>query len=73
VGTHYAGGQLQLDFGECWLDIGEQRTKVFLFVDTLGYSRRTCAQLFPGLCRAYWLEGLEGCLRHFARALNRRP
>ncbi|MBP1627115.1 MAG: family transposase [Holophagaceae bacterium] len=35
---------------------------------TLGYSRRTYAQLFPGLCQAHWLEGLEGCLRHFGGA-----
>ena len=59
------GRQLQIDFGECWLEVAGQRVKVFVFVGTLGYSRRTYAQLFPGLCQAHWLDGLEACLRHF--------
>lgn len=62
------GQQLQVDFGECWLEVGEERVKVFVFVGTLGYSRRTYARIFPGLCQAHWLEGLEGCLRHFGGA-----
>lgn len=62
------GRQLQVDFGECWLEVAGVRVKVFVFVGTLGYSRRTFAQLFPGLCQAHWLDGLEGCLRHFGGA-----
>jgi transposase len=62
------GQQLQVDFGECWLEIGEQRVKVFVFVGTLGYSRRTYARIFPSLCQKSWLDGLEGCLRHFEGA-----
>jgi transposase len=62
------GEQLQVDFGECWLEVAGERTKVFVFVGTLGYSRRTYARIFPGLCQAHWLEGLEGCLRHFGGA-----
>ncbi len=62
------GRQLQVDFGECWLVVGEFRVKVFVFVGTLGFSRRTYARLYPGLRQAYWLEGLESCLRHFGGA-----
>jgi transposase len=62
------GHQLQVDFGECWLEVAGERVKVFVFVGTLGYSRRTYARIFPGLCQAHWLEGLEGCLRHFGGA-----
>lgn len=62
------GQQLQVDFGECWLEVEGERVKVFVFVGTLGYSRRTYARIFPGLCQAHWLEGLEGCLRHFGGA-----
>lgn len=62
------GQQLQIDFGECWLEIAQERAKVFIFVATLGYSRRTYARIFPGLCQAHWLEGLESCLRNFGGA-----
>jgi transposase len=62
------GQQLQIDFGERWLEVAGERVKVFVFVGTLGYSRRTYARIFPGLCQTYWLEGLEGCLRHFGGA-----
>ena len=62
------GEQLQVDFGECWLEVAGERVKVFMFVGTLGYSRRIYARVFPGLCQAHWLEGLEGCLRHFGGA-----
>lgn len=34
------GLQLQADFGELWVLIGGVRTKVHLWVMTLGYSRR---------------------------------
>lgn len=34
------GKQLQVDFGETRIAIGEERPKVFLFVASLGYSRR---------------------------------
>lgn len=34
------GRQLQIDFGERWVVIGDARVRVYLFVATLGYSRR---------------------------------
>ena len=34
------GYQLQIDFGEKWIEIGGARTKVYVFVAVLGYSRR---------------------------------
>src|SRR3954453_10795114 len=33
------GRQLQIDFGERWVAIGEEQVRVYLFVATLGYSR----------------------------------
>ena len=39
------GLQLQVDFGSTHVQVGEELTRVFLFVATLGYSRRTCVLL----------------------------
>lgn len=39
--------------------------KAFVFVATLGYSRRTFAQVHPTLRQRHWLEGLEAALHHF--------
>jgi transposase len=36
------GRQLQIDFGERRVSIGDETVKVYLFVATLGYSRRLC-------------------------------
>lgn len=59
------GQQMQIDFGEKWLTVGDERVKVYLFVATLGYSRRMFAQVHPGLRQSHWLSGLECALRHF--------
>lgn len=40
------GQQLQADFGELWVLIGEVRTKVHLCVLALGYSRRQVVRVF---------------------------
>jgi transposase len=37
------GRQGQADWGQCWTIIGGKRTKVHLFVLTLGFSRRMYA------------------------------
>ncbi len=42
------GQQLQIDFGERRVAIGDQMEKVFFFVATLGYSRRLYARAFRG-------------------------
>jgi len=57
--------QLQIDFGELRMPIGDERVRVFLFVATLGYSRRCYAQAFRHERQSAWLDGLEGAFRHF--------
>lgn len=59
------GRQMQIDFGEKWLEVAEARCKAFVFVATLGYSRRIYVRVFPAMEQRHWLEGLEGALRHF--------
>jgi transposase len=60
------GKQLQVDFGETRIVIGEERPKVFLFVATLGYSRRPYIAAFLHERQASWIAGLEGAFRHFS-------
>jgi transposase len=38
------GHQLQIDFGETRVPVGEESVRVYLFVATLGYSRRIFVQ-----------------------------
>ncbi len=59
------GRQMQIDFGEKWIEVGGERAKVFVFVATLGYSRRTFVRVYPNLRQRYWLEGLEAAIQHF--------
>ncbi|HEX6784701.1 MAG TPA: IS21 family transposase [Sphingomicrobium sp.] len=59
------GKQLQIDFGERRVPIGGESMKVFLFVATLGYSRRVYVRAFPNERQDSWFTGLEGAFRHF--------
>jgi transposase len=59
------GRQLQIDFGERGVAIGEERMRVHLFVATLGYSRRVCVRAFRHERQSAWFEGLEGAFAHF--------
>lgn len=59
------GRQLQIDFGERGVAIGEERVRVHLFVATLGYSRRLYVQAFRHERQPAWFEGLEGAFQHF--------
>jgi transposase len=59
------GKQLQIDFGEMRLPIGGEAERLFLFVATLGYSRRIYVQAFRHERQSAWLEGLEGAFWHF--------
>jgi transposase len=59
------GKQLQVDFGETGVLIGDERVRVFLFVATLGYSRRPYVAAFLHERQASWFAGLEGALTHF--------
>ena len=59
------GRQLQIDFGQRRIAIDGERGKVFLFVATLGYSRRIYAAPFRHERQLSWLEGIEGAFQHF--------
>ncbi|HEX8168518.1 MAG TPA: IS21 family transposase [Beijerinckiaceae bacterium] len=59
------GHQLQIDFGERRITIAGISTKVFLFVATLGYSRRLHVRAFRNERQESWFEGLESTFRHF--------
>jgi transposase len=59
------GHQLQIDFGSPHVVVAQERTKIFLFVATSGFSRRTFVDLFLHERQSAWLQGLEGAFRHF--------
>ncbi len=60
------GRQLQIDFGQRRIAIEDHDAgKVFLFVATLGYSRRVYAAAFRHERQSAWLEEIEGAFRHF--------
>ena len=59
------GRQLQIDFGERQVRIGEESIRAYLFVATLGYSRRIFVRAFRHERQASWFEGIEGAFQHF--------
>jgi transposase len=59
------GRQLQIDFGETRVPIGGETVRVYLFVATLGYSRRVYVQAFRHERQSAWLDGLEGAFAYF--------
>jgi transposase len=59
------GHQLQIDFGEKWLVIGGERTKVHLLTAVLGYSRRIFVKPFLSERQDDWREGIAEAFRHF--------
>ena len=59
------GRQLQIDFGERGVRIGEEMVRVHLFVATLGYSRRVYVCAFRHERQSAWFEGIEGAFQHF--------
>jgi transposase len=59
------GKQLQIDFGERRGLIGGDALKIYLFVATLGYSRRLYVQAFRNERQESWFAGLEGAFHHF--------
>ena len=60
-----AGRQLQIDFGELRVAIGGESSRVFLFVATLGYSRRCYVRAFRHERQSAWFDGLEASFSHF--------
>jgi transposase len=59
------GKQLQIDFGERRVAIGEDSIKAFLFVATLGYSRRLHVRAFRNERQENWFAGLESAFERF--------
>ena len=59
------GRQLQVDFGETRVAVGGAAVRVYLFVATLGYSRRTFVQAFRHERQPAWLDGIEAAFRYF--------
>ena len=59
------GRQLQIDFGETRVPIGGERVRVYLFVATLGHSRRPYVQAFRHERQSAWLDGIEAAFCHF--------
>lgn len=59
------GKQLQGDFGQTSVEIAGEKSKVFLCVLTLGYSRRPYVEVFENEQVASWLTTLEGAFYHF--------
>jgi transposase len=59
------GRQLQIDFGERLVEIGGAKVKAFVFVATLGYSRRLHVRAFGHEQQASWFTGLESAFTSF--------
>lgn len=60
------GRQLQIDFGETRVPIGAESVRVYLFVATLGYSRRCFVQAFRHERQSSWFDGIEAAFAHFS-------
>jgi transposase len=59
------GHQLQVDFGETRALVGEESVRLYLFVATLGYSRRLFVRAFRHERQSAWFDGMEAAFRHF--------
>lgn len=59
------GRQLQIDFGSLRVPLGDDMVRVYLFVATLGYSRRPFVAAFAHERQSAWLQGIEGAFLHF--------
>jgi transposase len=57
--------QLQIDFGSLQVPICDESRRIFLFVATLGYSRRTFVEVFLHERQSAWITGIEGAFRYF--------
>jgi transposase len=59
------GRQLQIDFGERLVTIGGEATKAYVFVATLGHSRRLHVRAFRHERQEAWFCGLESAFAAF--------
>src|SRR5947199_1697927 len=56
---------MQSDFGERLVEIGGAKLRVYLFVATLGYSRRSHLRAFRNERQESWFDGLESAFMKF--------
>jgi transposase len=59
------GEQMQVDFGQRQVRIGEQSITVYFFVAVLGYSRRLFVRPSLSSRQDEWRAGLAGAFEHF--------
>jgi len=59
------GHHLQIDFGEMRVPIGEESVRLYLFVATLGYSRRHFVRPFRHERQSAWFDGIEAAFGYF--------
>src|SRR2546426_122127 len=59
------GHQMQVDFGQKRVRIGERTVVVHLLVAVLSYSRRIFVKAFLAECGDDWREGIAEAFRHF--------
>lgn len=59
------GRQLQIDFGERLVEIAGAKVKAFMFVATLGHSRRVHVRAFRHEKQESWFTGLESAFTTF--------
>ena len=59
------GKQMQIDFGERLVEIGGNKVRTYLFVATLGYSRRHHVRAFRNERQESWFDGLESAFAKF--------
>jgi transposase len=59
------GRQLQVDFGELRVAVGGERMRIYLFVATLGFSRRCYVQAFRHERQSACFDGMEGAFATF--------
>jgi transposase len=59
------GEQMQIDFGEKWVDIAGEPVRVFLLVAVLSHSRRLFVKPFLNQRSDDWREGIAAAFRHF--------
>lgn len=59
------GEQMQIDFGEMWVDIAGEPTRVFFLVAVLSHSRRLFVKPFLNQRSDDWREGIAMAFRHF--------
>ncbi len=59
------GDQLQIDFGQKRVQIGDAWVRVFLLVAVLSFSRRLFVKAFLNERQADWREGIAAAFTHF--------